>query len=344
MSNSPAAAENQLPPKIDDTHLTIIVTHFNYSDVIGKALRSVVNQTHRNFECLVVDDHSEPDHRKRLRAEVSALADPRIRILELPENRGQTNAVFRGLEQTSGEFVSLLDPDDLYAPEFLEKMLKCHLNPITYAAVAACEMGLFRVNGPRLTQTYLGFKSDCIKSGTLARAEASLADFGFSAYHPPDTTGWLWCTTSSLMFRRDALLPLQRKTFIPELKICADTYCVIGAHMLGGTLFIDEVLSWRGIHARNAVEVPWLVSREQQRHRAEFIDDSKKIRRFVAQTMIDNGSFFQLREEMLVATLSKNFALGELKQLLAKQPALLRLLKRNSKKRKRLVPKRVARK
>jgi glycosyltransferase involved in cell wall biosynthesis len=306
--------------------LTVIVTHYNYSDMIGDALRSVVAQTHQVFECVVVDDCSTPEHRKKLRQEIAALSDDRFRLIELPENLGQTNAVFEGLRQSSGEFVSLLDPDDVYAPEFLEKMLRCHLNPLVYAAVAGCEMGLFRVGGPKLTSTYSSFKFDAYVDGTLPRKEALYLDFGFSAYYTPDTAGWLWCTTSSMMFRRDALNCLRRETYMPNIKICADTYCVLGSHMLGGTLFVDEVLSWRGIHSGNAVETEFLVSSRQKKHNAKFEDTSQEIRLFAAQTLVENKSFRMLKNSLLKTVLSANFSKTELDKLSAIDPDLRQIL------------------
>ena len=239
-------AQNFVVPSPENNLVTIIVTHYNYSEHVEGALRSVIQQTHQNFECVVVDDCSLDHHVAKLRQIVQELADPRIRVLEMKENRGQTFGVFAALAESSGEFVALLDPDDRYDPTFIDKMLRCHLNPCIYAAVAACEMGLFRQNGQCVTRTYVGFKQAAMEQGVLPKVEARYMDFGFSAYYPSTKTGWLWGTTSSLMFRRDALMLLRQVSFMPDLKICADTYCVTGCHILGGTLFVDETLSWRG--------------------------------------------------------------------------------------------------
>ena len=275
------AKDKTQPPHLKVASLiTIIVTHYNYADLVQMALNSVLAQTHSNYECVIVDDCSKPEHRLKLQAIVKKLADPRFRLIELKKNQGQTAALFEGLKQSTGEFVALLDPDDYYEPLFLEKMLACHLNPCTNAAVAACEMGLFRIGGSMLSKTYVGYKSEAIKNGDLPRSEMSLADFGFSKYYLPEATGWLWGTTSSLMFRRDALELLRRDTYMKDMKICADTYCVYGAHIMGGTLFIDEVLSWRGLHANNAVESNVLFSSQQIRHRPDFVDLSQQIKLF----------------------------------------------------------------
>jgi glycosyltransferase involved in cell wall biosynthesis len=317
--DSPAAkslSRASVVPSTHDTLVTVIVTHFNYAHVVERALQSVAQQTHRNLECVIVDDGSQPTHLKKLRDVISRLSDKRFRLVPLAKNIGQTAALFEGLRKSTGAFVALLDPDDLYEPHFIETMLRCHLNPVAYAAVAACDMALYRVGGGRLTGTYSRFRKDALADGTLARAEASMLDFGFSKYYPPETPGWLWCTTSSLMIRRDALTCLARRSYMPDLKICADTYCVMGAHMLGGTLFVDQALSWRGIHADNAVEVETLISAEQRRHKPSFVDTSRTIKLFAARTLIENKGFRKLPDATLARVLNGQFSKKELDGLL----------------------------
>ena len=312
-------------PNPHETLVTIIVTHYDYSHIIADALASVAKQSHTQFECIVVDDCSSLKHRTALRSIMEKCSDTRFKLIELAENKGQTNAIFEGLRKSSGEFVALLDPDDLYTPDFLKKMLKCHLNPVLYAAVAACDMGLYRVGGSVLTHNYVGFRHESIKNGTYPRHEASLLDYGFSTYYEPETVGWLWATTSSLMFRRDALEALRRTEYMPNLKICGDTYCAIGCHMLGGTLFLDEVLSWRGLHAANAVETSWLVSSEQRKHQPSFEDTSRKIRYFAMQTLLENRTASYLPSRTLGRVLRAHFTGEEFKQLMADNPEFSRL-------------------
>ncbi|MFO1033770.1 MAG: glycosyltransferase family 2 protein [Hyphomicrobiales bacterium] len=296
-----------------NTLITVIITHYNYSRFIEAALRSVLVQTHATFECVVVDDCSDATERERLNEIVAGLSDRRFRVLALPENKGQINAVFEGLKATRGEFVSLLDPDDRYAPTFLARLLQSHLNPCVYAATASCEMALFRIGGDQLTTSYSGFKSKAIADGSLPRAEASLVDFGYSKHYPAETTGWLWGTTSSMMFRRDALECLRRDTYVPDTKVHADTYCVYGAHMLGGTLFVDEVLSYRGLHRDNSAESPLVIATRQNRHRPEFDDISRKIRNFVMHTLMANGNAAKLLPQDLAKVLQAHFSPAERK-------------------------------
>lgn len=326
-TSSPAVNTRATPfagmPTLQGALVSVVITHHNYSDVVGDALASVVQQTHGNFECVVVDDGSDAPHRAALRKIVSTLNDRRVRLMELPANKGQTHAFFEGLRETSGEFVTMLDPDDLYEPLFLERMLNCHLNPCIHAPLAACEMGLFRIGGQILSRTYVGFKYDAILTGTLARAEASQMDYGFSTYHPSDKTGWLWGTTSSLMFRRDALEFLRRESYPECIKPSVDAYCAQAVHMLGGTLFLDEVLSWRGIHANNTAESPHVVGGEQNRTRPEFVDRADQVRFDAMDILLQNGAAQVIKPHNLVKTLRAQFTTDALRDLVARHPSLV---------------------
>jgi glycosyl transferase family 2 len=192
------------------------------------------------------------------------LQDPRFRLIKAPRNLGQTQAIFEALSHCGSEFVAMLDPDDVYAPQFLSSMLSAHLNRIQIAAVASCDMGMYRVGGGRLSNVFSRFARDSLKQGKMELHAATLEREGYSYYYPPWAPGWLWCATSSLMFRRDALELIRPKR--PVAYHQADAYCAQGAHMVGGTLFVNKVLSYRGLHGSNLMHTARYFSAYQQRH------------------------------------------------------------------------------
>jgi glycosyltransferase involved in cell wall biosynthesis len=259
-----------------DISCDVIVTHFNYSEYVETALRSVLEQSHDAFDCIVVDDASADHHYERLLEIIAKLADPRLRVLRLEKNVGQILAIDAALKQSRSEFVSFLDPDDTYETEFLATMLRAHLNGVMLAAVATCDMGVFRIGNGPLTSHYirsLGNTDPALRAERAARREKD----GYSDYFPPWRVGWLWATTSSLMLRRDAMQLIAPRNFVPTTKAFGDTYWVQGAHMIGGTLYVDEALSWRGIHGRNTAESNLVFSHDQKRHNSDFDLISKEI-------------------------------------------------------------------
>jgi glycosyltransferase involved in cell wall biosynthesis len=99
--------------------VSVIMAAYNAAPYIKEALDSVLAQTYTRYEIIVVNDGS-PDT-----AELEKALEPyRNRIVYLKqENRGVSAARNAGLRMAQGEFVSMLDPDDRWEPEYLEAQL-----------------------------------------------------------------------------------------------------------------------------------------------------------------------------------------------------------------------------
>jgi glycosyltransferase involved in cell wall biosynthesis len=95
---------------------TVIIATYNWSAVVPYAIESVLRQTMTDFELLVIGDGCTDDTEKV----VSAIADPRVRWINLPENTGhQAGPNNRGLQEARGEFIAYLGHDDLWLPDHL---------------------------------------------------------------------------------------------------------------------------------------------------------------------------------------------------------------------------------
>jgi len=96
---------------------TVVMPAYNAERSIGPAIRSVLAQTRGDFELVVVDDGSTDGT-----ADVAgSFADPRVRLVR-QENLGLAAARNVGAARGDGQFVALLDSDDLWLPTFLEQM------------------------------------------------------------------------------------------------------------------------------------------------------------------------------------------------------------------------------
>lgn len=91
-------------------------------DYLAEMIDSVEAQTMRSFELLLVDDGSDDEPLARALAAASA-ADPRIVVITLAENSGIVAATAAGLAAARGEFVALLDHDDILAPTALARVV-----------------------------------------------------------------------------------------------------------------------------------------------------------------------------------------------------------------------------
>lgn len=86
---------------------------------LPETMRSIFAQTHRDFEFLIVDDASTDGTADYLRTQ----ADPRVRVITLPQNIGLTAALNAGLREARGEFIVRQDADDLSHPRRVEAQL-----------------------------------------------------------------------------------------------------------------------------------------------------------------------------------------------------------------------------
>lgn len=102
------------------TKVSIIIPIYNTGDKLVRCLESVLNQTHDDFECLLVDDGSI-DQSPRIIDEFAA-KDSRFKAIHKP-NGGVSSARNEGLRIADGEWVVFLDSDDTIKPNHIEAML-----------------------------------------------------------------------------------------------------------------------------------------------------------------------------------------------------------------------------
>ncbi len=101
--------------------ITVVMPNYNGQRFVEQAIDSVLQQTYRNFELIVVDDCSTDDSLKIVRRK--AAEDCRIRAIALEQNDGVANARNAGIKEARGEYIALLDNDDLWVEDKLERQL-----------------------------------------------------------------------------------------------------------------------------------------------------------------------------------------------------------------------------
>ena len=104
--------------------ISIIIPAFNAENHIKQAITSALMQSYKNIEVIVVDDGSTDNTVKV----VSSFTDKRLKLLENKQNRGVSYSRNRAIKEASGNWVALLDADDWYAPDRLEKLV-----PMTFS-------------------------------------------------------------------------------------------------------------------------------------------------------------------------------------------------------------------
>ncbi|ESU29991.1 teichuronic acid biosynthesis [Flavobacterium limnosediminis JC2902] len=101
--------------------VSIVTPTFNSAKFIAETVRSVQNQTYQNWEMIIVDDGSSDD----TAAVVNGLASEEQRIKFFPSatNAGPAKARNKGIENASGSYMTFLDADDVWYPDFIENSI-----------------------------------------------------------------------------------------------------------------------------------------------------------------------------------------------------------------------------
>lgn len=101
--------------------ITVFIPVYQAERYLAESIESMLGQSFADFEVLIIDDGS-CDRSYEIAAHY-ATKDQRIRVLQNGENRGVSFTRNRGIQEAKGEFLALLDADDLSVPERLAKQL-----------------------------------------------------------------------------------------------------------------------------------------------------------------------------------------------------------------------------
>jgi glycosyltransferase involved in cell wall biosynthesis len=102
--------------------ISVLLPTYNRSEYLAEAIDSIINQTEKDWELIVVDDGST-DSTSTLMAYYTK-TDPRIKYFPDVKNRGIAHARNRALSLSEGEVVAVMDSDDLCSPDRLKRSLK----------------------------------------------------------------------------------------------------------------------------------------------------------------------------------------------------------------------------
>ena len=100
--------------------VSVLMTIYNAEPYLKEAIDSILTQKFSDWELIAVDNGSTDQSTEIL----STYDDPRVRVFTLPENIGRTPALRYAFEQTRGEYIAVLDADDVALPERLERQVE----------------------------------------------------------------------------------------------------------------------------------------------------------------------------------------------------------------------------
>jgi glycosyltransferase involved in cell wall biosynthesis len=202
--------------------VSVIIPTYNGAKFLGRAIRSVLDQTHSNLELIIVDDKS-PDNTEEV---VKQFDDPRVKYIRHEVNQGAGAARGTGRRNASGEIFAFLDQDDRFHPEKLE----------VHVAFLAEHPEIGFTYNPYFEQLH---SSDGIRTVFQPPKNISLGELTAGFFLPP--TAWV--------VRRE--WAFQEDIWDSHVKINGREIIVCGRLFMAGCKFerIDRVLHYRGYHA-----------------------------------------------------------------------------------------------
>ncbi len=204
--------------------VSVIIDNYNYGQFVGKAIDSVLDQTYKNVELIVVDDGSTDNSRQV----IESYGNRVIAIFQ--KNAGMGEALNTGIAHSKGEIICLLDADDYFHKEKLAKVVVAFLEhpewvQITHGKTIVNREGLPIGSGPKT------FSQGDVRNLLLRWGQ------------------YIWETTSALSYRREALLQVLP---IPTKRTMgADPYLTATIPFLGPIGCINEPLMFYRQHGNN---------------------------------------------------------------------------------------------
>lgn len=211
--------------------VSVIIPNYNYADFIGATIHSVLSQSEKADEIIVVDDGSTDNSRDI----ISDFGDKVISIFQ--NNAGQAAAWSAGFAKATGDIICFLDSDDFFHPQKIATLKKLYRDNLEAKWIFH---DLQQVEGVSVPVDFLAVKEEC-PSLRNVDGRKKMAE-GKAVYDAPATSG--------LTFRRDFLMPLFPLPTAESIYI-SDHYMKFYALAMGAGLHVSENLGGQLIHGAN---------------------------------------------------------------------------------------------
>ncbi len=210
-------------------NVSVLINNYNYARYLRHAIDSVLKQTYPQIELVVVDDGSTDESR-----EILLSYGPRIRLV-LKENGGQASAINAAFAASTGKILCLLDADDYYSPEAVERIVASwdDNTHILHHRLQAVD------NEGRRG----GFNPDLGEAFEPSTVIPLLMSQG--CYASPPTSGLVYSRTLL-----EKILPMPEASW----RICADSYLVTVSPFFAPVAMMPESVAYYRRHGSNAFD------------------------------------------------------------------------------------------
>lgn len=130
--------------------VSVVIPTYNHAHFLGRALRSVLDQTYSNWEAIVIDNHSR-DNTDQV---IQSFNDPRISTLKIHNNGIIAASRNAGIRAAKGEWIAFLDSDDLWYPQKLDIAVKAVMEDATVDVCSTDEFLVSELTGDKSVLEY----------------------------------------------------------------------------------------------------------------------------------------------------------------------------------------------
>lgn len=245
--------------------ISVLIPAYNHGRYLAAAIQSVLDQSCRDFELVILDDGSTDNSLDVIRS----FNDPAIRLFQ-QANQGPHAAINRAVELSSGEYISILNSDDLYHPRRLQACLTVLEQNPQAGAVISRVAGIDDEGRPVSRKTSVHIRA------WLDWYQEALPLFQGNRFFPAVFAKNLLITTSNYFLRRSVL---EKTGPFRPLRYAHDWDMLIRLAAVSDIHLLDQELLCYRIHTANTVheqhsekrvrfEVNWLVA-QNLRHCCE---------------------------------------------------------------------------
>lgn len=206
--------------------VSVILVNHNYSEYVGQAIESVLNQTYRDFELIVIDGASTDHSRKVIMSYVDKYPD--IITAVFKPTSGQAAGFNMGYRISRGDIIAFLDADDYFAENKLERIVEFHD-----------------------AYNFVGTGRSLLRNGKIRSTHNFIDDYEQRPYLLKKF-GYIYTynlITSCISMNRnlaDQIFPMPEKNYVTF----ADCYVKVFAQYLDNIKFMDEPLSIYRVHGK----------------------------------------------------------------------------------------------
>jgi len=210
--------------------ISIVIPTYNCAKYICEAINSVINQTYKNVEIIVVDDGSTDNTREILKPYIDS---KKIRYF-YEENSGPAKAKNKGIRIADGEYIAFLDSDDMWLPDKLKSQMDFFRSHPNIKAVH-CDLDFF--NADNILNNIFD-KKRLIQEGWIFEDYLLLRS---------------WVFLSCLLVRKTVLDTIG--LFNESLYTAEDTNLILRIAKKYRFGFVDKILVKRRMHGKNLSQI-----------------------------------------------------------------------------------------